>query len=62
MERAPAWYHLIQAAKYLGVAPWDLLERPQAWQGLAVSAMKSEAYAEKQKEEQEKKKRGKKKG
>lgn len=27
----PEAYPLIRAARYLGVAPWDLLERPLIW-------------------------------
>jgi len=29
-------YALIRAAKYLGVAPWELLERPLFWQQKAL--------------------------
>lgn len=31
MAEIPGWYRLIRAAKYLGVAPWELLERPDSW-------------------------------
>lgn len=32
------WYVLIRAAKYLGVAPWELAEKPIAWMNWALAA------------------------
>lgn len=32
------WYRLIRAAKYLGVAPWELARQPAAWMNLALAA------------------------
>lgn len=32
------WYRLIRAAKYLGVAPWDLARQSVAWMNMALSA------------------------
>ena len=49
MGECPSWYRLMQAAKYLGVAPWDLAVQPAWWQEMALTAMSSEAGAEKQK-------------
>jgi hypothetical protein len=46
MGDMPEWYITIQAAKYLGVPPWDLADRPMAWQEWAVAARNAEAAAE----------------
>ncbi len=48
MGEAPSWYFTLKAAKYLGVAPWDLLERPVWWQEVALAAEAAEAAASKQ--------------
>jgi hypothetical protein len=42
----PDWYVLIRAAKYLGVAPWDLLNQPGIWTSWAITAQNAEADAE----------------
>jgi len=42
----PDWYSLLQAAKYLGVAPWDLMERSVWWRDKAVIAASAEAQAD----------------
>lgn len=34
----PEWYPLIKAARYLGVAPWELLEQPAIWVDWALLA------------------------
>jgi len=47
MGHCPDWYALIQAAKYLGVAPWMLLEQPIFWQDKALIAATAEAQARK---------------
>jgi hypothetical protein len=44
----PDWYPLIRAAKYLGVAPWDLAERPAHWMHLALAAEGAELGASEQ--------------
>ena len=36
---------ILKAAKYLGVAPWELQRQPIAWQHWALMAMKAEASA-----------------
>jgi len=36
----------MQAAKYLGVAPWDLMERSVWWRDKAVIAASAEAQAD----------------
>lgn len=46
MGSAPAWYITLKAAKYLGVPPWDLLERPVWWQEVALAAEAAEHAAE----------------
>lgn len=45
MGRCPDWYPLLQAARYLGVAPWELAERPSVWRDWALMAMEAENYA-----------------
>lgn len=47
MGHAPAWYITLRAAKYLGVPPWDLLDRPVWWQEIALAAESAETAAEK---------------
>ena len=42
----PDWYPLVRAAKYLGVAPWELAERPSWWQEVALVAEAAEAEAQ----------------
>jgi len=42
----PDWYSLMQAAKYLGVAPWDLMARSVWWRDKAVIAASAEAQAD----------------
>jgi len=41
----PEWYPLIRAAHYLGVAPWELMMQPIAWQEWALMAESAEAPA-----------------
>lgn len=48
---APPWYTLIKASRYLGVAPWDLAQKPVWWVHVALAAQSAEAYASKQKSE-----------
>ena len=52
------WYVIIRAARYLGVAPWDLLNQPIYWQQKALEAERidaevQEAQAQQQKAEAE---------
>jgi hypothetical protein len=42
----PAEYVLIRAARYLGVAPWDLEERPSFWESWALVSQNAETEAE----------------
>ena len=42
----PEWYPLIRAARYLGVAPWELLEQQSAWMEYALMAESAEREAE----------------
>lgn len=50
MGYAPGWYRLMQEAKYLGVAPWDLMEQPVIWRKWAQMASVAETEARKQKQ------------
>lgn len=45
MGEEPTWYPLLKAAKYLGVAPWDLAKQPMWWTEIALAARGAEAYA-----------------
>lgn len=47
MGAVPWWYRTIQAARYLGVAPWDLIEQMAFWEHAAVESMNAEARARK---------------
>ncbi|MGZ3677039.1 MAG: hypothetical protein ACXWQR_00545 [Ktedonobacterales bacterium] len=38
----PDWYYLIRAARYLGVPPWELAERPIYWMEWANIAQNAE--------------------
>lgn len=41
----PEHYPLIRAARYLGVAPWDLAARSSIWRQWAIEAEQAEAIA-----------------
>ncbi len=43
----PDWFATFQAAKYLGVAPWELMEHSIYWRDKALIAMTAEAQAQK---------------
>ena len=38
MGEAPDWWFHLRAARYLGVAPWDLAEQPLFWRNIALIA------------------------
>jgi hypothetical protein len=42
----PEWYTIIKIARYLGIAPWELLEQPECWYLWALDAHNAEVYAE----------------
>lgn len=42
MGEVPDWYVTIQAARYLKVPPWDLVDQPIFWQRAAYAAMDAE--------------------
>lgn len=42
----PDWYTLLRAARYLGVPPWELAERPVGWQQVALAAEGAESWAQ----------------
>lgn len=46
MGEPPDWYLLLRAARYLGVAPWDLAEKPAIWRDWALIAESEEISAE----------------
>ena len=46
MGELPDWYTTLRAAKYLGVAPWDLALQPLVWEQWAIEALAAEGAAE----------------
>lgn len=48
-DELPDWYapfkDLVNAARYLGVAPWDLNRAPRFWKEMALIAMHAEREA-----------------
>lgn len=42
----PDWYPLIRAARYLGVAPWELAQQWTGWMNRALVAESAEVDAE----------------
>lgn len=48
MGECPEWYPLLRAARYLNVAPWELIERPQTWTDWALAAESAEDAAREQ--------------
>lgn len=56
MGEAPSWWHLIQAARYLRVAPWDLARQPVWWMRIALAAQSAEAREQKRAIEAKKRK------
>lgn len=47
MGAMPEWYPLIRAARFLGVAPWVLLEQQSTWLewALIAGSAENEAHA-----------------
>lgn len=45
MGAAPDWYRTLSAARYLGVAPWDLANRSRVWTDWALTAQSAEGEA-----------------
>jgi hypothetical protein len=45
--KCPDWYSLIQAAKYLNVAPWVLMDQSIYWQDKALKSITAENQARK---------------
>ncbi len=41
----PEWYPLLRAARYLGVAPWELMRQPATWMDWANMAQDAEIVA-----------------
>lgn len=58
MGECPDWYSTVRAARYLNVAPWELLERPVYWTTWATMAEQAENEAERQQQERENRKKG----
>lgn len=48
MGELPGWYRLLRAARWLGVAPWELAQQPETWLHWAVAAENAEAKAREQ--------------
>jgi hypothetical protein len=46
MGACPDWYYLMKAAKYLGVAPWELLGQSVWWIDKALIAISAEIEAQ----------------
>jgi len=48
VEVRVAWedYRLVRAARYLGVPPWELMDRPAVWVEMALEFEQAEAWAE----------------
>lgn len=46
----PDWYPLLRAAKYLGVAPWELAEQSASWMRWAIIAESAEAETEEERQ------------
>ncbi len=57
-EPIPDEWTVIQAAKYLNVPPWELIERPRFWTSWAIVCMNAEAEV-RDKEQQKAQKRAK---
>lgn len=49
MGEIPEWYLVIRAARYLGVAPWDLIGQSSLWLGWALTAQRAESEAAEEK-------------
>ncbi len=49
MGEVPDWYMLGRAAKFWGVAPWELANQPVIWREWALQAERSEHYAHNEK-------------
>lgn len=47
MGEVPDWYRLLVAARYLGVPPWDLAQKPLWWMNIALAAQSAENAARK---------------
>lgn len=43
----PTWYRTVRAAKFLGVAPWDLEQQSMFWVHAAETAQSVEAEVQK---------------
>lgn len=56
MGELPSWYLLLRAARYLGVAPWELADQPVVWARWAWAAESAEATAHKNQTERRGKK------
>lgn len=46
MGSMPEWYPLLRAARWMHVAPWDLMERPIFWMRIILDAEAAENEAE----------------
>jgi len=51
----PDWYSFLRAARYLGVAPWELLAQQPAWFYLALESEQAEIHGENKRAEKRQK-------
>ena len=51
MGELPDWFPVLKAAKYLGVAPWDLIKQPVVWMTWAMELHQAEREAAQNKQE-----------
>jgi hypothetical protein len=51
MGACPEDYNVVQTARYLGVAPWELMQQSIWWQERAILFMNAETQAAKIKEQ-----------
>jgi hypothetical protein len=54
MGEAPDWYVHLRAAKYLGVAPWELDDQPLFWKNAALVAEDVENQYQQQQNDKQK--------
>lgn len=53
MGELPDWYPLLRAAKYLRVAPWELLDQAAVWQHWALLAERVESEVQRELQDRE---------
>lgn len=56
-EPVPEYWNIVQAAKYLGVKPWELIEQPIYWFNVAMICMSAESELQQKQQEKANRKR-----